>query len=1219
MAIEWIPLAAAVTTKALQMLHVPESDILKTGIQSAYSVLSDHVTSRRGAVNHTIERTLRRQQRQFKNFDKGEVRVAEDEKVAVVDAVTRVIESADIDYASIEALNFNSDALYSNLQEDLNNEFRVTMLAPESCSYGNSLAILVSRQIVAVLCAMPEFGVNLSLSTFLIAKDAPDRILSELNQVVVASARIGTEDENSKFTANFLYQTAITYGHIELFGLDDVPPALRRVALDLAYINVSTSFPITPEAMGEKSHLVSSKHSSDFLRDYDRVATETIGDLINESRRLKRGLRLAVKGTAGSGKTTLTSWLATCLATSQSDNRDLPPALSNWVGRIPIVVPLRQVSNTANESLTADSLIRVSPLFGTQPGGWLENILASGRAVVFLDGLDEVREERRGDARKWVRFLSSEYPDIDIILTTRPEALDFSLLSELEYSAVELKPLDIEQEKLLVRKWFDAQCLTAPPNVKDIYRARQSDLMRRLNDDPMLSDLAETPLTAAMLCAYYASSSDDGPQSRKRLILSVLAVLVDGRDRSRGLIPPELVPFTLDHKMDLLGGIALAMFRSGRSMVSISPKDRGARPFYVRIDGDDLTDSIRSPIIDIALTVEHLLRRSGVFARLGDSEAHFVHRTFLEYLAAHRIYNQGLRRELVDHPLRPGWFEVCGHYSDLAARHDAVSMVEDLLELARPTEPQLRRRLDYCLADCLSGVVNPDSALRAQVSTRLRDSLPPETDEEIVLLASLGPGAIDLISDLTSATQAKAAVLTAARIRSEAALSLVSAVARSEWSEDCLEAILNAWRQFDARAYAELVLASLDLSKVRLVVPTRREADAFSLVGDVGEVVLGHCDTVTDLSWLDPGASYLTIDLEGAVSVDDVSNLESHTETRRVRLPKVGAVSDVRALGALDGLTDLHIPNASKITEFGTPSRLTGVSTLTVGEAKQGALAKLIESVDALKVLSILNTWIDDYRPFRNIPEVSRLSLLDVTFGNNFHLDLSRLHCLRRLVISTSSPFRVTLPSGLSHLSIRTKAPTGTHEPHSVAYNLSDQPYLIDLDLWGDVVPGLTPDSPNPPWNFEVLRTSIRLKTVKIQETRRLSSLAGIEELKSLKALDLSSSSVRNLSGIRSHAGNYVRNEFGDFVPRQEALLMKDGMASVGSTWSIGSCESLQEIRLQNCTDLFSIDGLEECPSINFADFRGSGWGRGLYSAFEALHPNATILADDWVDHQETG
>lgn len=1219
MAIEWIPLAAAATMKALQMLHVPESDILKTGIQSAYSALGDHVTSRPRAVNHTIERTLRRQQRQFKSFDKGEVRVDEDEKLAVVDAVTRVIENANIDYASLEVLNFNSDALYGSLKEDLDNEFRVTMLAPESCSYGHSLAVLVSRQIVAVLCAMPEFGANLSLSTFLIAKEAPERILSELNQVVVASARIGTEDENSKFTADFLYQTAITYGHIELFGLDDVPPALRRVALDLAYVNISTSFPITPEGMHEKSHLDNSKHSSGFLRDYDRVATETIGDLINESRSLKRGLRLAVKGTAGSGKTTLTSWLATCLATSQDADRGLPQALSNWAGRIPIVVPLRQVSNTVGELLTSDSLIRVSPLFGTQPGGWLEGILASGKAVVFLDGLDEVREERRADAKKWVRFLSSEYPEIDIILTTRPEALDFSLLSELEYNAVELKPLDIEQEKLLVKKWFDAQCLTAPPSVKDIYRARQADLMRRLNDDPMLSDLAETPLTAAMLCAYYASSSDDGPQSRKRLILSVLAVLVDGRDRSRGLIPSELIPFTLDHKLDLLGGIALAMFRSGRSTVSISPKDRGARPFYVRIDRDDLTDSIRSPIIDIALTVEHLLRRSGVFARVGDSEAHFVHRTFLEYLAAHRIYNQGLRQELVDHPLRPGWFEVCGHYCDLAARHDGVSMVEELLELARPTEPQFRRRLDYCLADCLSGIVNPDPALRARVATRLRDSLPPETDEEIVLLASLGHGAIDLISNLTSAAEAKAAVLTAARIRSEAALSLVSAVARSEWRWDCLEAILNAWRQFDARAYAELVLGPLDLSKTRLLVPTRREALAFSLVGDVGEVVLGHCDTITDLSWLEPGASYGTLDLEDAVSINEISNLESHVETRKVRLPKSGEVADIKPLARLDGLTDLHIPNASKITEFSTPLRLAGVSTLTLGEVKQEVVARFIDSSDALKVLSILNTWIDDYRPFRSITEVSRLSLLDVTFGENFHLDLSRLHRLRRLAISTSSRFRVTLPSGLSHLSIRAKAPTGTHEAHSIAYNLSDQPHLIDLDLWGDVVPGLGPDSPNPPWNFEVLRTSTRLKRVKIRETRRLSSLAGIEELESLKTLDLSSSNVRNLSGIRSSAGNYIRNDSGDFVPRQEAVLMKDGMSSVGRSWSIGSCESLEEIRLQNCTDLFSIDGLEDCPSIEFADFRGSGWGRGLYSAFEALHPNATILADDWVDHQETG
>lgn len=1225
MVVEWIPLAVAITTKALQILHVPESDILTTGIQSVYGHVDGRLKTRRGTVNNTIARTLRRQQEQFENFDGGEIRVSDDEKTAVTESVARVITRTDITFGTLQQANFEASAVYDDLKDDLDDEFSVAMLATESCVYGHALATLAVRQIVAVLCAMPEFDSSLRLSTFLIARDAPERILNELNQVIVASARIGTDDENSKFTADFLYQTAKDHGRIELFGLDDVPPALRRVPLDLAYVNLSASYAITTQSVHERSHAGDSIRSAEFLRaGHERDAAETIGTLLGEARTAKRGLRLAIRGTAGSGKTTLTSWLATSIATSRSVQGRLPESLANWVGRVPIVVPLREVSNAIGQTLTIESLIRPSPLYGRSPGGWLEELLESGRSVIFLDGLDEVREEKRVEAKRWVRFLSSRYPDVDIILTTRPEALDFDLLSELKYSAVELQPLSLAQGRLLINRWFDAQCLTAPPALKERYRARQAELVQRLADDPFVTDLAETPLMAAMLCAYYASSSDDGPRSRKRLISAVVAVLVDGRERSRGLIPDDLTSFTLDHKLDILGEIALEMFRAGESSVSVSPKGRGARPFYIRVDDKDLADALRAPTGDVASILEHLLVRSAVFARLGDLGAHFVHRTFLEYLAAHRIYNHGLRGELIDHPSRPGWFGICGHYSDIAARHDSIALVKDLLELDLVGDRQLQRRLDYCIADCLSGVINPDSALRDQVSARLRDSLPPSTDEEVVLLASLGAGAVDLLSGWTDSEEAEAAVLTAARIRTDSALDLIASIAASEWANDCSEIIINSWRNFDARLYAERVLTKLDLGLHPLVVPTKREAEAVPIVGRVGDIVLGPCDGVFDLSWLGSSCTYRGIDLAAAVSIEDVSHLSLHPEVKRIRLPQTGAVSDLESLRPLGLLEELHIPDGTRIDGVSEPLEFPNLTSLVVSGVRQEHILELVTSAQSLRSLSISNVSLNTYQVFREIRTVSRLELVDVKFEKGFHLDLSRQEALRRLKIVTRTSFDVSVPSTLSHLTIRGGvAPaheTAFNPPKTVIFGLSNQPHLVHLECWGDIAPGVRPGEERPRWNFDLLRSSQRLKVLKVGQTQRLNSIAGIENLQEVRTLDLTASSVRTLSGHRSDLrSKLVRNSAGDFVPRQDVAGDGGILSSVSDGWTIGFCSLLEEVILQDCRDLSSVDGIEMCASIASVDVRGSVWDLGLLSGLEERRPEAVILADEWAGHQEAG
>ena len=114
-------------------------------------------------------------------------------------------------------------------------------------------------------------------------------------------------------------------------------------------------------------------------------------------RQANMGLRLIIAGVAGSGKTTATQWMATQLALARNRVISLPPLLQKWQDKVPLVMQFR-LSRFAQESggeLSLDDLIGERTSDVRRPADWLENLLQSGSAVIFFDGLDELARERR--------------------------------------------------------------------------------------------------------------------------------------------------------------------------------------------------------------------------------------------------------------------------------------------------------------------------------------------------------------------------------------------------------------------------------------------------------------------------------------------------------------------------------------------------------------------------------------------------------------------------------------------------------------------------------------------------------------------------------------------------------------------------------------------------------------------------------------------------------
>jgi predicted NACHT family NTPase len=75
------------------------------------------------------------------------------------------------------------------------------------------------------------------------------------------------------------------------------------------------------------------------------------------------------------------------------------------------------------------------------PGGWVTSRLAAGRALLLVDGVDELEPTRRKEAEAWLKQLVATYPDARYVVTTRPFAVGADWLADTGFAAFDLQPL----------------------------------------------------------------------------------------------------------------------------------------------------------------------------------------------------------------------------------------------------------------------------------------------------------------------------------------------------------------------------------------------------------------------------------------------------------------------------------------------------------------------------------------------------------------------------------------------------------------------------------------------------------------------------------------------------------------------------------------------------------------------------------------------------------
>jgi predicted NACHT family NTPase len=262
---------------------------------------------------------------------------------------------------------------------------------------------------------------------------------------------------------------------------------------------------------------------------------------------LARSRRLFIRGPAGSGKTTLLQWIAV-----KSSSRSFEGYLSNLNNTIPFFIRLRQFVQSELPRPEAFPGLIAPIIADTMPKGWVHRQFELGRAMILIDGLDELPSSRREDVRLWLRVLVKTYSQAGFILTSRPHAANEDWIDSEEFSNAELLPMQLSDIYSFINHWHNAvRAATIEEAEKSELESMGEFLKENVKHNGAIRSLAVTPLLCAMLCALNRDRRQQLPANRIELYEACCSLLLERRDKERQieLIDYPVLNYSQKHRL----------------------------------------------------------------------------------------------------------------------------------------------------------------------------------------------------------------------------------------------------------------------------------------------------------------------------------------------------------------------------------------------------------------------------------------------------------------------------------------------------------------------------------------------------------------------------------------------------------------------------------------------------------------------------------------------
>lgn len=838
----------------------------------------------------------------------GERTFPRDEAGAVADALTRVLLSlGDLDMDDVQAVRLGHRELARELLRGAaaTGPHPTAGLSQDASRYLESVTEWACLHILQFFTQRSTFVA----ATLVAQSRGQDELIAKVDELIARRPVPGAQDV--AFERRYLAYVAKKHSKLTIFGID-LTGSPAKWPLDAAYMSLEAEPPGRVETVRYPS---GAEHRAEEAEGVENAPP------LPADQALATHDRVLLRGEAGSGKTTLVQWLA--VSATRRDAAGPDPAAAHLPmayldDRVPYVLPLRTLTRHG-ERLPAplDFLAAVGcPLAGTQPQGWEARVLTTGRALVLIDGIDEIPDAERDRTRTWLSDLIDAFPGNRWLVTSRPSAVRADWLTEEGFTELTLSPMGKKEVAAFIERWHTAAATGVPEEDAEL-AAYESQLLEAVRSKPDLGRLATNPLMCGLICALHRDRRGFLPLGRKDLYTAALSMLLVRRDRERHMNVPELRE---EPQIQLLQRLAYWLIRNGRTVMDRS------RAESIIADALPAVPEL-APLGDAGAVYTHFLHRSGLLREPGPGTVDFVHRTFQDFLGARAAVDEGDFGVLARHAADDQWEDVIRMAVAQARPRERAEILGDLLAHGdRHPDEGARKRIHLLAAACLEHAAELAPGVREEVERRTAALIPPRSAEDARALATVGAMVLDLLPgpDGLSDDEARQVAITATHVDSDATIPFLARYARHP-GVGLSSQLMWGWHRHACRPYAEQVITRLDSRKIHFTLRTDEQVAELERLGLRPE----------------------KLDIRPGVSPDVASRFIAACEPTFLMLnrfpPTLLTAEALAALGRLDGLSVIGAREPWSLAPFpaGAPLSFLG----------------LVESRAALTDLSSLARW----------------------------------------------------------------------------------------------------------------------------------------------------------------------------------------------------------------------------------------------------------------------
>ncbi|MEH1869833.1 MAG: NACHT domain-containing NTPase [Nostoc sp.] len=481
----------------------------------------------------------------------------------------------------------------------------------------------------------------------------------------------------------------------------------RNVELDELFVEVNVIEEISSQRWLDIADLQTFDNKALDKFNSEEVTTKRITGL----QAIEKSSKLVILGKPGAGKTTFLQSIAILCNQGKFQSQ-----------RFPIFISLKDFAEKIHEydkNPLLDYLIQEFSICQITPQE-LEQLLHEGKALILLDGLDEVADKNSNSINKIIRiFLDTFYKNI-VIIACR---IAYKHQKFKGFAEVEIAEFTKSQISTFANKWFTAFA-------KNNLRGRKTLASKfietiTLPENRLVQNLASTPLLLNLTCLVFQYLGDFATK-RSEIYQQGLELLLVRWDEAKGIKRDEVYQnLSLSQKIKLLSYVAAIFFEKGEYFFEESKICQLIADYLYLLPNTstDIEDlEVNSKAVLKAIELQH-----GLLVEQAKGIYSFSHLTFHEYFTAKNFVTNGDPNKLeqvVNHLMDKRWREVILLTSEMLRSFDNLfELMKQQIENLAIVDETLKRFLTWVMQKSSTVTSNyHPSAVRAFYFTLV---LPP--------------------------------------------------------------------------------------------------------------------------------------------------------------------------------------------------------------------------------------------------------------------------------------------------------------------------------------------------------------------------------------------------------------------------------------------------------------------------------------------------------------